>query len=374
MSKSEITIRRAQRAKAWLKIVIDGVSGSGKTYSSLLIAKGLAPEPRVLLIDTENGSGELYSHLYDYDYIRLESPFSPAKYCAAIDAAVRNGNDIIIIDSLSHCWKYILQYKETLDAKDPRAAWGNWAKAKALFDEMKTALLQCPAHVVATLRAGSEWAESYDAKGSKKYIKIGTKPIAEPDLEYEFTLALRIERTHMAFATKDRTEQFDVAAPFTPSVNSGRKLYDWLQGCAGDLSRDWGGALRSEEAQAALAEAERLGIGLEEVPAAGSRTKPLRDLSHEERAYEARGDEVKRWVKAAGITKEQYGEIRKLIDGDPLRAIYQALNHGFKTYDQVIEHLGGGVLPIAESKAEPPAAPDDAPETDPFADPQERVL
>ena len=263
---SGITIRKAQRSKAWLKIAIDGVSGSGKTYSSLQIGRGIGDDPRVLLIDTENGSGELYSNLYEYDYIKLEPPYTPAKYVEAIAAAVKNGNDVIIIDSMTHCWKYILSYKESLDATNPKAGFTNWAKAKALFDEMKQALLQCPAHVIATLRAGSEYAESFDSKGNKKFDKVGTKPIAEPDLEYEFTLALRIERSHLATATKDRTEKFDIAAPFTPSPTTGRILFGWLMEGSGDLVRPsgWGGeVLKSEEVKRSLQEAERMGVGVE---------------------------------------------------------------------------------------------------------------
>lgn len=272
---SGVTIRKAQRAKAWLKLCIDGVSGSGKTYSALQIARGLGDAPRVLLIDTENGSGELYSHLYEYQYIRLDPPFSPAKYVEAIQAAVAHGSDVVIIDSLSHCWRYILSYKESLDAANPRAGFTNWAKAKALFDEMKQALLQCPAHVIATLRAGSEYAEAFDSKGNKKYEKVGTRPIAEPDLEYEFTLALRIERSHLATATKDRTGRFDVAAPFTPSPATGRALYGWLMEGSGVLERPpgWGaGLLASEDARQALAEAERIGVGMgtEEETGAGA--------------------------------------------------------------------------------------------------------
>lgn len=258
-----LQIRKARRSKAWLKLVVDGVSGSGKTYSSLQIAKGIGPDPRVLLIDTENGSGELYSHLYEYDYIRLEPPFSPAKYVEAIEAAIGNGNNVIILDSLTHCWKYILSYKESLDAANPKAGFTNWAKAKLLFDEVKTALLQCPAHVVCTLRAGSEYAESYDSKGNKKFDKVGTKPIAEPDLEYEFTLALRIERSHLATAVKDRTEKFDIAAPFTPSPTTGKTLWGWLNEGEGELSDAWGGALQGEDAKRALSEAEKLGVGAE---------------------------------------------------------------------------------------------------------------
>ena len=67
--------RRAERRKAYLKIALCGVSGSGKTYSSLLLAKGLGN--KVAMIDTENGSGEMYSHLYKYDICPVDSPFTP---------------------------------------------------------------------------------------------------------------------------------------------------------------------------------------------------------------------------------------------------------------------------------------------------------
>lgn len=329
-----VQIRKAQRSKAWLKLVIDGVSGSGKTYSALQMAKGIGENPRVLMIDTENGSGELYSHLYEYDYIRLDPPFSPAKYVEAIDAAIKNGNDIILIDSLSHCWKYILSYKESLDAANPKASWTNWAKAKALFDEMKNALLQCPAHVIATLRAASEYAESYDAKGNKTYTKVGLKPIAEPDLEFEFTLALRIERSHLAIATKDRTEQFDIAAPFTPSVTTGRKLYDWLMAGAGELSHAWGGALNSEEAQRAMSEAERLGIGQEGASDEDLARAAADLLAQKRREANAKIAELKLDQDKEGL--KTFAEKAKAADLDPLEMFWEFSKKraGLKTWKE----------------------------------------
>jgi len=321
-----LVIRKAQRSKSHLKLVIDGVSGSGKTYSALLIAKGIGPDPRVLLIDTENGSGELYSHLYEYDYIRLSPPYSPAKYVAAILAAVDNGNNVIIIDSLTHCWKYILSYKESLDAANPKAGFTNWAKAKLLFDEVKTALLQCPTHVIACLRAGSEYAESYDSRGNKKFDKVGTKPIAEPDLEYEFTLALRIERSHLATATKDRTERFDIAAPFTPSPTTGNHLYSWLMEGSGELSITWAGALHGEEAKRALSEADRLGIGVE-----GSTDDDLSQAATELLRQKQR--EANATIKEIGLDKDRVGmktfsEKSKAEGLDPLELFWEFTKKG----------------------------------------------
>ena len=49
--------QKAEREKIYLKIAMTGTSGSGKSYSSLLIANGLAGEGKIAMVDTENGSG-----------------------------------------------------------------------------------------------------------------------------------------------------------------------------------------------------------------------------------------------------------------------------------------------------------------------------
>ena len=71
-------IRKAERRKAKLRLGIASVSGAGKTYSSLLLAFGLGG--KVGMVDTENGSGDLYAHLGDYDVITVTAPYTVAKY------------------------------------------------------------------------------------------------------------------------------------------------------------------------------------------------------------------------------------------------------------------------------------------------------
>ena len=53
--------RKAERRKAKLRLAITGPAGSGKTYSALLVAFGIGG--KIALLDTENGSGDLYSSL-----------------------------------------------------------------------------------------------------------------------------------------------------------------------------------------------------------------------------------------------------------------------------------------------------------------------
>ena len=63
--------RKAERRKAKLRLGLVGPAGSGKTYGALLIAMGLGG--KIALIDTENGSGDLYAHLGNYDVCTLDA-------------------------------------------------------------------------------------------------------------------------------------------------------------------------------------------------------------------------------------------------------------------------------------------------------------
>jgi hypothetical protein len=63
-----------------------GPSGSGKTYSSLLIAFGLSNSwEKIAVVDTENHSADLYSHLGPYNVLSLSAPYSPERYRSAIE-------------------------------------------------------------------------------------------------------------------------------------------------------------------------------------------------------------------------------------------------------------------------------------------------
>ncbi|MBR1437567.1 MAG: AAA family ATPase, partial [Synergistaceae bacterium] len=60
-----MAFRKAERKQAKLRLAITGTAGSGKTYGALQLAQGLSG--KIAMIDTENGSGDLYSDMCDYD-------------------------------------------------------------------------------------------------------------------------------------------------------------------------------------------------------------------------------------------------------------------------------------------------------------------
>lgn len=105
-------VKKAKREKIYPKIALIGSSGSGKSYGSLRLATGMAEEikkesgrdARILMLNTEAARGRYYANEFDYDIVDLEPPYNPELFVDAIDFAVSEGYDILIIDSTSPEW------------------------------------------------------------------------------------------------------------------------------------------------------------------------------------------------------------------------------------------------------------------------------
>lgn len=224
--------RKAERKQAKLRLAICGPSGSGKTYSALLIAKGLATGGRIALVDTERGSGELYSNMLDYDVAPLSSPFSPDRYVTIIREAEKAGYDVLIIDSLTHAWTGEGGVLEMHDKATSASRAGNsytaWRDVTPQHNALVDAILGADLHVIVTMRTKTAYEMSDDGKGGKKPIKVGLAPVQRDGMEYEFTVVfdLSVER-HVATSSKDRTGLFD-GKHFVPTVEVGEQLREWL--------------------------------------------------------------------------------------------------------------------------------------------------
>ena len=223
-----MNFRKAERRSAKLRLALMGPSGSGKTYSSLLIAAGLGGP--IAMIDTERGSGELYSNLVDYDVATLEPPFDPDKYIGAIRAAESARYNVLIIDSLSHAWAGeggILDIQDRA-AKSTRNSFTAWRLVTPQHNALVDALLQSSLHIIVTMRTKTAYDMIKDSDGRVKPVKIGLAPIQRDGLEYEFTVVIDLSvEGHIATATKDRTGIFD-GRYFTPSSETGHSLARWL--------------------------------------------------------------------------------------------------------------------------------------------------
>lgn len=203
-------IKRAVRQAIPQIISLAGVSGSGKTYSALKLAAGLAgPGGKVALIDTENGRGAMYADspgiLKDlpggFMRIPFDPPFSPARYIEALTLAEQNGITVCCIDSGSHGWEGIGGCCEIAETHKLRGM-PNWSLAKREHKKFLNHLLSTSMHVIVCLRA-REKVKILEVNGKTEVIPVGIQPIAEKNFVFEMLVSLLLEeQTHYAIPVK----------------------------------------------------------------------------------------------------------------------------------------------------------------------------
>ena len=242
-----LEFKKAKRSQVAIKIGIGGPSGSGKTMSSLLLAYGLVkaehPEwsdeecwDKICIIDTENGSGSLYTgesvgetHIGEYNTIDMAPPFTPVSFIDAIHMAEDHNMRVIIIDSLTHAWT---GEGGSLDKQGKIASRsGNsytaWREVTPEHNRLVDTMLQSKCHLIADMRAKQEYEQVKNEKGKSQVKAIGMGVQMRDGIEYEFTTFFMLDYEHTANATKDRTHMFD-GAYFTISPKTGRAFYNWL--------------------------------------------------------------------------------------------------------------------------------------------------
>jgi len=183
-------IQTAERQGARLLIQLSGVSGSGKTYSALQLAYGLAGNDgqKVVGIDTENKRMSLNADCLPdgakFRVINFFPPFSPSRYIEAIEAACHAGAEVIVIDSVSHEWESQGGCESIANRSKGKMA--DWKTAKAQHKRFMTYMLQCSAHIIACTRA----REKTDFTDPENIKNLGIKPIQEKNFSFEATVSL----------------------------------------------------------------------------------------------------------------------------------------------------------------------------------------
>jgi hypothetical protein len=225
---SSLQLRPAQRQKAKLRVGLSGPSGSGKTYSALLLASGITSWDKIAVIDTENGSGELYAHLGKYNAMTLEAPYTPERYIEAIDACISSGMEVVILDSVSHEWEGsggCLEINEMIaQAKYKGNTWAAWNETTKRHRKFIEKITSAKVHIITTARSKTDTIQTED----KKIKKVGLKEIQREGFEYELTVNFNLDREgYLAVASKDRSGLFIDSDPFVITKETGVTLKKW---------------------------------------------------------------------------------------------------------------------------------------------------
>jgi hypothetical protein len=223
-------LRQASRKKAKIRLGLSAVSGGGKTYSALLIGKGLAKGDltKVAIIDTENGSADLYSHLGPYNVFTLKAPFSPERYVEAIQICQKSGMEVIIVDSITHEWDGVGGILSIADSMTGNS-YTNWGKITPRHNSFIQSILQSNCHMITTVRRKQDYEMTTNSQGKLVPQKVGLKEVTREGFEYELTLNLELDTRHNASCSKDRTGLFAGNVEFIPTEETGKLLLDWCE-------------------------------------------------------------------------------------------------------------------------------------------------
>src|SRR3990167_11209180 len=194
------SFRPAARENVSLLIGLAGSSGSGKTYTAMRLASGIASGKPFAVIDTEAGRARHYADQFHFDHGDLKPPFTPGAYADAIKAADDAKYPVIVVDSFSHEHDgegVMLDMQEAEFARmggRDAVKMTSWIKPKGEHRRMVSRLLQVRAHLILCFRAEEkiEMVRGQDGKMEvrKKQTLAGLDgwvPICEKTLPYELT-------------------------------------------------------------------------------------------------------------------------------------------------------------------------------------------
>lgn len=225
--------------KVKLKIALTGVSGSGKTYSALRLARGIVgAEGKILVVDTEGRSARLYKNKIihqgvpiDYTHIRLVPPYRIEDYFEAINMAETKGFDVLILDSISHAWNGsggLLERHDDVSKRMSGKSFNAWSEITPLHNEFISRIINAEVHIIATMRSKTDYLVSTNENGKMSPQKIGLAPIQREGMDYEFDIVLDIDKSHLATASKDRTSELD-GNVFLITEAVGERIGTWVE-------------------------------------------------------------------------------------------------------------------------------------------------
>lgn len=216
--------KKATKKQSKLRLALFGVSGGGKTYSALRLATGLGG--KIAVIDTEHGSASKYSDRFDFDVCNIEKA-SISNILMCMREA--QDYDVLIIDSLTHAWNELLQEVDKIaKAKYGGNNWSGWSDGNKKQNELIKAILTFPGHVIATMRAETNWTTAVNDRGKVVPVRIGEAPKQGKQIEFEFDMLMQVSQDHQAVVLKDRTGKYQDEC-FLIEENFGKELVNWLE-------------------------------------------------------------------------------------------------------------------------------------------------
>ncbi|WP_210526318.1 AAA family ATPase [Rubellimicrobium arenae] len=243
---------------------LSGASGTGKTYSALLMARGMAEAVTgkagapIGYVDTENRRALHYKQAFPemahFDMRAVDDKgqmigFGPERWIEVIDAAEAAKLPVLVIDSFSHAWEgvggVLDLHAQTLDRltrgddskKDARSQLA-WAEVKPRYRRLVDRIVRATTNIIICTRAKpvmQDIKKGGNARPTKtRRADVPWDPAADGDLMFEMTAMVILDPkapgcpVHQIKVADQFKAMFDPRRPM--GVDLGRKMVEWARG------------------------------------------------------------------------------------------------------------------------------------------------
>ena len=249
---------------------ISGASGTGKTYSALLVARGMAEGATgkkgapIGYVDTENRRAlhykDAFPEMRHFDMSAVDGEgkmigFGPERWIAVIDAAEKAELPVLVIDSFSHAWEgvggVLDLHAATLDRltkgddskKDQRSQLA-WAEVKPRYRRLIDRIVRAKCNIIICTRAKpvmQDFKTKENARPTKtRRSDIPWDPAADGDLMFEMTAMMMLDPRAPGCPVYQVKCADQFKALFNPrkpmDVATGLAMAEWARG-GGDSAR-----------------------------------------------------------------------------------------------------------------------------------------
>lgn len=217
-------------------VLLVGGPFSGKTYSSLLIARGIARAwgRKILIVDSRDDVRAAVEAIPDWEPSLVAETIvlgsrstlhSPSEYQKILtNVAETRGSQVgvVIIDTISEMWSSVGGILDQVEMARASGERGGWRTALQLLHSFFTKLRSLPFFVICTAQAKVQvvWSPEYD-----KINHILVSPVQKENVESEFDVVGYLSNTHVAtFCSRIGRLHKETCLP---DESVGRRIYDW---------------------------------------------------------------------------------------------------------------------------------------------------